>query len=125
MPFVRLLLGFGIALLAGQVHCASIKEILSDPRTYVDHTVTVEGEVTGMLSLLVFKYFTINDGTGQLNVVTERPLPRRGKKIKVTGKIKEVLSFGRDTLLVLLEEKEETDARQQSKTPEQRLPGAI
>ena len=125
MPFVRLLLGFGFVLIAGHVNSASIKEIVKDPRTYVDHTVTVEGNVTGVLSLVVFKYFTINDGTGQINVVTDRPLPRQGQKIKVIGKVKEVIALGRDTLLVLMEEKEKGGSKRPSKTQEEHLPGAI
>jgi hypothetical protein len=125
MRIVRLLLGAGVFLMAGHVYSASIKEIVNDPRTYVDHTVTVEGDVTGVLSLFVFKYFTVSDGTGQINVVTERPLPRQGQKIKVIGKVKEVIALGRDTLLVLMEEKQEGEPKQQSKVQEQHLPGSI
>ena len=93
-----------LALISGHVSAASIKEIVSDPRTYVNKTVTINGEVTGELSLFVFKYFTVSDGTGAINVITERPLPKRGQKIKVVGKVREVFSFGRETLLVLIEE---------------------
>ena len=125
MTIVRLLLGFGLVLMAGHVNSASIKEIINDPRTYVDRTVTVEGDVTGVLSLLVFKYFPISDGTGRINVVTERPLPRQGQKIKVIGKVKEVIALGRDTLLVLMEEKEEGGSKQHSTSQQQHLPGAI
>jgi hypothetical protein len=108
MPIiVRLLVVGALTLISGQVNAASINDIFNDPRAYVDHTVTIEGDVTGLLSLFVFKYFTVNDGTGKINVITERPLPRHGQRIKVTGKIHELFAFGRETLLVLIEEKEE------------------
>lgn len=91
------------------VACAkpvSIKEIVDNPRDYADRTVTIEGEVVGMLSLVVVKYFTVNDGTGSINVITERPLPRKGQRIRVTGKVNEMFSLGTETLLVLVEDKE-------------------
>src|SRR5436309_14971955 len=94
MPDMKMLIATYMILAASQVESADIKEILNDPRTYVDHTVTVQGEVTGVLSLFVFKYFTLNDRTGKINVVTERPLPKQGQTIKVTGKVKEVFALG-------------------------------
>jgi len=111
MPNMRLLVGAYMVLAASQVQSAYIKEILNDPRTYVDHTVTVQGEVTGVLSLFVFKYFTLNDRTGKINVVTERPLPRQGQTIKVTGKVKEVFALGSETLLVLVEDDEQSSGK--------------
>lgn len=95
------------------VACAkpvSIKEIVDNPRTYAERMVTIEGEVVGMLSLVVIKYFTVNDGTGSINVVTDRPLPRKGQRIRVTGKVNEMFSLGTQTLLVLVEEKEKSGA---------------
>jgi hypothetical protein len=95
-------------LILAAVGCAkpvSIKDIIDNPRAYADRTVTIEGEVVSMLSLVVVKYFTVNDGTGSINVVTERPLPKKGERIRVTGKINEMFSLGTETLLVLVEEK--------------------
>jgi hypothetical protein len=37
---------------------------MSDPRGYVDRTVTIEGRVTDYFSLRVVKYYTVSDGTG-------------------------------------------------------------
>jgi len=92
---------------AGCANTVSIKDILANPRAYADHSVTIEGEVTGMFSLVVVKYFTVNDGTGSINVVTERPLPAKGQRIRVRGKVNEVFSLGTETLLVLIEDKGE------------------
>lgn len=84
---------------------ASIKQIQDDPRTYVDRTVKVSGEVTQVFSVVVLKYFTVNDGTGSMNVVTNQVLPRKGQRIEVTGKVAELFALGSDAMLVILEDK--------------------
>lgn len=96
-------------VLSHVVGCASavpIKDILANPREYAGRSVTIDGEVTGMFSLFVVKYFTVYDGTGRINVVTERPLPAKGQRIRVTGKVNELFSLGTETLLVLIEDGE-------------------
>lgn len=84
---------------------ARIQDIRNDPRTYVDKTVKIAGEVTDVFSVVVLKYFTVNDGTGSMNVVTDQVLPRKGQRIEVTGKVAELFAFGSEALLVILEEK--------------------
>ncbi|MBI2318121.1 MAG: hypothetical protein HYY28_14245 [Betaproteobacteria bacterium] len=59
------------------------------------------------MSLVIVKHFTVNDGSGGINVVTERPLPQKGQRIRVTGKVNELFSLGTETLLVLIEEPRE------------------
>lgn len=82
----------------------AIKDVVEHPREYAGKRVTIEGEVTGVFSLFVIKYFTVNDGTGTMGVISEHPLPRKGEKIKVTGTVKEALSLGDQTLTMLHEE---------------------
>ncbi len=103
----RCLAALLLCLAAGCANTVSVKDILANPRAYAERTVTIDGEVTGMFSLVVVKYFTVNDGTGSINVVTARPLPAQGQRIRVTGKVNEVFSLGTETLLVLMEEKSE------------------
>ena len=93
-----------LLLAAGASQAVRIRDLIDDPRTYVDRTVTIDGEVVGMLSLFVVKYFTVNDGTASINVFTAKPLPRKGQRIRVTGKVEEMFSFGSRTLLILTEE---------------------
>lgn len=124
------LLGAVLLLSAASAHAVSIGQVLSDPRSYADRTVTVEGEVVGLLSLFVVKYFTLNDGTGSINVITEKPLPKKGQRIRVTGKVSELFSLGRETLLVLMEQDKDrvkpgTEETNAPESREQRLPGAI
>lgn len=124
------LAGAMLLLFAASAHAVSIGQVLNDPRTYADKTVTVEGQVVGMLSLFVIKYFTLNDGTGSINVITEKPLPKKGQRIRVTGKVSELFSLGRETLLVLMEQDKDrgkpgTEETGAPESREQRLPGAI
>jgi aspartyl/asparaginyl-tRNA synthetase len=81
----------------------SIRKILEDPRDYAGKTVTVSGEVTRVLGLGFIKYFKIRDGTGEITVVTEKPLPKVGTKIKVKGSVKEAFSIGDQQVVVIVE----------------------
>ncbi len=81
----------------------NIGDITGHPRDYAGKEVTVSGEVTETFSLFVIKYFVLKDSTGEITVVTERSLPAKGEKIKVKGVVKEAMSIGTKTSLVLME----------------------
>ena len=59
-----------------------------------------------MNGLIVVKYFVIKDGTGEIVVVTEKPLPKEGTKITVKGTVQEAFSIGDKQLLVVVENEE-------------------
>jgi aspartyl/asparaginyl-tRNA synthetase len=80
-----------------------IRKVLEDPRDYAGKTVTVSGEVTRVLNLAFIKYFKIRDTTGEITVVTEKPLPKVGSKIKVKGTVKEAFSIGDQQVVVIVE----------------------
>ena len=80
-----------------------IGDISGHPRDYAGKEVTVSGEVTETFSLFVVRYFILRDATGEITVVTDRPLPAKGEKIKVKGVVKEAVSIGTKTSLVLVE----------------------
>ena len=65
---------------------------------------TIAGEVTDRASLLVVKYFRVKDKTGEIVVVTGKPLPSVGSKVRVHGEIKEAFSIGTEQMLVFVEE---------------------
>jgi hypothetical protein len=83
----------------------SIRKILDNPRDYSGKTVTVSGEVTEVVSLVFVQYFVVKDSTGEITVVTERPLPRKGSKITVKGKVQQAFSIGDKQLIVIVENK--------------------
>lgn len=92
-----------LLLLGACARTTPIKDILDNPRDYADQRVTVRGEVKQVFSLIVFKYFTVADATGEITVVTERPLPKVGTRIDVTGTVKEAFSLGDQTATLIYE----------------------
>lgn len=91
-------------LLMACTRTVPIKSIVDNPRDYADKKVTIEGEVTGAFSLFVVKYFLVNDGTGEIGVVSEKALPNKGQKIRVVGTVKEAFSLGDQTMTILIED---------------------
>jgi len=104
--------GLAVALfacdLATRFTTTRIKDILDHPRDYENKEVTVYGTVTGGASLLVTKYFEIQDDTGSIKVVTDRVLPKKGEKLRVTGRM-ESIEFGSERAIVIREKKEKAD----------------
>lgn len=96
------------ALLAGACDVANrftttkIKNILDHPRDYEKKEVTISGTVTDAASIIVTKYFEVQDDTGTIKVLTDRVLPQRGEKIRVTGRM-ESIEFGSDRVIVIRE----------------------
>ncbi len=79
-----------------------IKDILDHPRNYENREVAVYGTVINAVSLLVVKYFEIQDDTGTIKVVTDKLLPTKGEKLKVTGQMT-AIEIGTERWIVLRE----------------------
>jgi hypothetical protein len=82
-----------------------IGDIVSHPRDYADKEVTISGDVVETFSIFVMKYFIVRDNSGEITVITERPMPAKGETIKVKGIVKEAFSIGTKTALVLMEKR--------------------
>lgn len=98
------ILVFAGGFFACGIGTTKIGEIVGHPRDFAGREVTVSGEVTEVFSLVVIKYFVLRDNSGEITVVTDRPLPAKGEKIKVKGVVKEAFSLGTQSTLVLVEE---------------------
>jgi len=105
IPRVSLMIMFSLLLLCScdSIWTTPINKILENPRDYAGKKVTVSGEVTGVFGLIFIKYFTMRDKTGEIIVVTGRPLPKVGAKIKVKGTVEEAFSIGDKQLIVVVE----------------------
>ena len=90
----------------GSFMATPIKKILDNPRDYSGRTVRVAGEVTETFSLFVIKYFIVKDSTGEITVITTKPLPQRGLKVTVKGAVQEAFSLGNQQLIVIVEPEE-------------------
>lgn len=95
-----------LALVSCGVVTTKIGDITGHPRDYAGKEVTISGEVTEVFSFFIIKYFVVRDGTGEISVVTERPLPVKGENIKVRGVVQEAFSLGARSALVLVEKPE-------------------
>ncbi len=92
-----------------------IGSIQKNPRDYYGKSLTIAGEVTDRTSLFVVKFFRLKDKTGEIVVVTSKPLPSLGSKVRVKGRIEEAFSIGTEQMLVFVEgekgESKEEDSR--------------
>ena len=114
MTTKRFLIGFfamcllAVTLVSCGIGTTKIGDIVGHPRDFADKEVTIFGEVTETFSLFVVKYFVVRDNSGEISIVTEKPLPVKGEKIKVKGTVKETFSFGTKTAIVLVETTEKS-----------------
>ncbi len=88
----------------GNLFSTPIGKILADPRAYAGKTVTISGEVTQVFSFVFIKYLKLKDKTGEIVVVTDKPLPKIGTEIKVKGTVQEAFSIGDQQLIVIVEQ---------------------
>ena len=77
---------------------ASIGQVKTNPGRYVDKSVTVRGTVTSSwgIPLVPLKMYQVDDGTGEILVVSGRrgASRRRARSVKVTGKVGEFAVLG-------------------------------
>ncbi len=74
-----------------------ISQLKDNPARFHDRTVQIEGVVTSSwgIPLVPFKVYKIDDGTGELTVISQGDrVPTRGARVRVTGKVNEVGTFG-------------------------------
>ncbi len=95
--------GIGVWYYVENLRYTPIGDILANPRDYDGKITTISGVVTERTSFLIVKFFVLKDQTGEIDVVTERPLPVVGSKIHVRGKARESFSLGNEQKLVFVE----------------------
>ena len=90
----------GVAILAGSAlvsaACASktINQVLADPSRYRNRQVQLSGAVVDSYSFVNRGAYRIDDGTGQLWVVSDKGVPRTSARVTVTGTIREGFNLG-------------------------------
>ena len=95
-------------LLTGCVSSVRIAEIKTDPGRFDRKTVAVRGTVTSTfgVALVPFQYYNVDDGTGEIAVLSRstRSMPAKGAQVEVKGRVGEVASFGGRSLGLHIEE---------------------
>jgi len=76
--------------------CASthINQILADPSRYRDREVSVSGSVVDSYSFANRGAYRLGDESGQLWVVSDQGVPRKGARVTVQGTIREGFNLG-------------------------------
>ena len=72
----------------------TVNEILADPSRYRNKDVTVSGAVEESFSFANRGAYRINDDTGQLWVISNGGVPRKGARVTVKGRIQEGFNMG-------------------------------
>jgi len=76
--------------------CASstVNQILADPSRYRNRDVRLSGSVVDSYSFSNRGVYRLGDETGDLWVVSDRGVPRKGARVTVKGKIQEGFNLG-------------------------------
>jgi hypothetical protein len=93
------------ALLAG---CGTLKvrQVLNNPARYQGRTVRLDGEVTRSTGLVIAGVYEIDDGTGKINILSNRPIPPKGARVSVKGRMQSGINIlGRSIGTVVQEQR--------------------
>jgi hypothetical protein len=86
-----LLLG-AVGLASLGCHRTTVGRILAEPQRYTHRNdVRLDGDVVESLSFLGHGAYKLDDGTGTIWVISNHGVPRRGARVKVHGKIRDVV----------------------------------
>ncbi len=92
-----------------QIACAGlfatkIADIKKSPDKFANKVVTVAGTVDESHNLVLVHYYTVNDGSGTIAVVTKDALPKEGAKVVAKGTVNQAFKLGDASFLVIVEE---------------------
>ena len=78
-----------LVVLAGAFGCAqkTVNDVMADPYRYRNKNVSLTGNVVESFSVTGKGFYRIEDSTGRLWVYSSRGVPRKGARVRVTGKI--------------------------------------
>ncbi len=82
------------ALASAACAARTVNQVLADPSRYRDREVRLSGAVVDSYSLVNRGAYRIDDGTGQLWVVSETGVPRISARVTVKGRIREGFNLG-------------------------------
>jgi hypothetical protein len=110
----RAALAFSLAIMlsacAGVLRNPNIAEVKTNTGHYADHTVTLDGTVTSAwgVPLVPFKFYKVDDGTGEMTVLSRggSRTPVKGSHVKVKGVVRDVAVFNGMPLGLHLEERD-------------------
>ena len=82
------------ALVSTSCASTSVKKIIEDPSRYRDREVKVSSSVVDSYSFANRGAYRLGDESGQLWVVSDQGVPRKGARVTVQGTIREGFNLG-------------------------------
>ena len=109
---VPILFAVGLAVVVGGLasgckqdsKATPISTLLSDPGEFDHKVVRVTGRVTHSVALLGYGGYRIQDGTGEITIVTTTGgAPSQGADVGVEGEFRSAMTVGTETLAAIVE----------------------
>jgi len=92
-----------------RIHVDSIKTLLDDPARFDHQPVRVAGDVTRSLGILGYGAYELDDGTGQIPIVTgQNGAPRSGARVGVEGEFRQGFTLGSSSVAAIVEKRRYT-----------------
>jgi hypothetical protein len=111
LPMVAL--SIALTSSACALRAANIEDLQQRPGRYEDRSVTLTGVVTDSwgVPLLPYKFYRVDDGTGQIAVLSQSSrMPGKGERVRVKGRVSNIAILGGRSLGLHLRE-EDLDIR--------------
>jgi hypothetical protein len=89
-PLALALVG-ACALLAAGCATTNVARLLAEPQRFANRDVGLKGDVVESVSLLGHGAYKLDDGTGTIWIVSRHGVPRRGARVSVKGKVRDVV----------------------------------
>ncbi len=72
----------------------TVNKLMAEPHKYADKDVGLKGRVVDSASVLGRGAYRLDDGTGTIWVVSSKGVPRKGARVAVRGKVRDVANVG-------------------------------
>ena len=82
------------ALVSAACTARTVNQVIADPSRYRNREVKLSGTVVDSYSLVNRGAYRIDDGTGQLWIVSDNGVPRKTARVDVKGTIREGFNLG-------------------------------
>ena len=89
-PMALALVG-AFAVMGAGCATTNVARLLAEPERFANRNVGLKGDVVESVSLLGHGVYRLDDGTGTIWIVSKHGVPRRGARVKVKGKIRDVV----------------------------------
>ena len=89
-----LALAAGLGLLGAGCTHMTVNRLMAEPARYHNREVALKGDVVKSLGVLGHGVYQLDDGTGTIWVYSTHGMPRQGARVKVWGRVKDVVDLG-------------------------------